>query len=283
MRNAMSLVSKFAFSAVLLASGLSSAHADLIVQYRGDHVTLNGSGVSTWNDQAAAVVQDATQGTSTAQPTYHATGFGDANRGYLSFDGTDFLTAVNLFNGGSARTVVVVYRDAALSVGQVRTLVSEAPSSPTTGTVFDIESRNDSLKGSPYLLGWNQDVNSAVAPVAGRITFAVASYDTTDKIRLAWAFEEGAVASAFSAATLNTANASFLIGKSGATGYARPMYGDIAEVRVYNTALSNAEQATLIASLQNYYYVPEPATLALFALGGVSMVGAAIRRRRTVA
>jgi hypothetical protein len=58
--------------------------------------------------------------------------------------------------------------------------------------------------------------------------------------------------------------------------------GDIAEIRLFNTVLTEAERATVEAELQAAYGapIPEPSTLALAALGTLGLVGYAWRRWR---
>ena len=262
----------------LLATALTpNARADMIAWYRGDQATTNGTLVTSWTDQATSDgQQNATdKDTPLRDPVYHASGFGTLDRAYLEFTGSDYLeTASGFFSGVNPRTIAVAYRVDAAGTNKACTVAGQID--PSNYKSFFMQSRGLSGPGSPYLAGWNSDLSSGIAPVAERITFAVGSYNGTTGL-LTWAFEDGTTSSVSDAKPWNTTSVAFRIGAD-TSALDRVMFGDIAEVRVYNTALTPAEHNALIQELQDYYYVPEPGTSLLLALGGLAL----IRRRRTV-
>lgn len=67
-------------------------------------------------------------------------------------------------------------------------------------------------------------------------------------------------------------------GGAGAPNVLWPMFGDIAALRVYDTALDAASLSAAETSLSNTYLTPEPGSLSVLCIGGLGLL--ARRRRR---
>jgi hypothetical protein len=243
-------------------------------------VTTDGSGlVSDWENQGV-LTSDATQATAASRPLYVASDPAFNNQPSLSFDGSNDilrLSDASLTGTASGLTVFVVaqHRSAAASKGI-------------------LGASNGDYGGSSqwFLMQSTSTSNMAEVHRNSSLTSTVntGTLDTTGH-QYEMIYDGGAqtltqtVDGASSSTSAAFANVSYSILDIGGFWHAPTPPGsefgagdvNIAEILVYNTALSSADQATVADYLNNKYFpVPEPASLGLLAMGGLML----IRRKR---
>ncbi len=222
---------------------------------------------------------------------------------YISYSGGSGLTtsplAANggaLYTGGNDRSLATVYVTPVVNGGMNAFVAGQAPAA-TAGELtswYGIESRNNNVTGNPYVVtfgagtdlstnGNNTVGNPGNPPVAGQLTFALATYNATlngGTESLYWAYGlHGAVGSiSVSGIGLNTASYPFTVGSSGDGN--SPV--EVGNVVVWKTAPDSAAAIGEIQSLQAYYAsaTPEPSSLVVWSLGLVGLLLAARRRRK---
>lgn len=242
--------------------GVPDTIPDLFAWYRGDYgITLNGSNVSAWADQATASVQDATQGTAANQPPYVVT---DANYNGNSYvgplDGTaDYLTAGaaadwEFLHTGAGMTVAIVFRTGAL--GAIRRLFDNING---TSTALGITCLYTSA--SPAAL--SVVIGNGAAAVVSASTAASITADTTYRLIFRhatantpdWDLSLNGVTTTgnnLAAPGAGAAAATINIGRR--TGGVQYFNGSFAEIAVYNRAISDAEKTTLNDYLVTRYF-----------------------------
>ena len=178
----------------------TAARADVIAYYNADSIAASSTPaiINTWTDLTGNG-HNATSSFAGLNPVTQApTIYGSNTAGYVAFGNNhnylDFnlqgLATSSLFSGSSARTVVVAYENATGS-GSLNELAGESQTAGNNSW-FMVQARTSGVGGGgdPYLAGYNNDLSTATAPVANRITFAVASYDGTNA-NLSWAYGTG--------------------------------------------------------------------------------------------
>lgn len=242
--------------------GVPDTIPDLFAWYRGDYgITLNGSNVSAWADQAPATVEDAVQATAANQPPYVVA---DANYNGNSYvgplDGTaDHFTAGvaadwEFLHTGAGMTVAIAFRTGAL--GAIRRLFDNINGATTAlGITCQLTAASPAVL---YVISGNGAASVVSAGTAASITadttyrliFRHATANTPDwDLSLNGVTTTGnnlnAPAAGAAAATLN-------IGRRSAGG--QNFNGSFAEMIVYNRAISDAEKTTLNDYLVTRYF-----------------------------
>jgi len=233
----------------------------LVGHFRADlGVTDDGNGrASVWADQATADgSQDATTtAVSTARPTIHSSGFGVQNRAYLDFDGSDdrmFVSGNPFFTGGESRTMFAVYDfdvEPFLD-GPTHHIIGKAAPPNTVGTWFNLDIRNGG--DEPYLTVRNLDVQSNnVATLDGGINISMGMFDDdTDTITMTWLNNSQL---GISSGQLDTSPDDIGIGARASAAPSTFFGGKIAEVLVYDRALTAAELAQNADAFNQRYLV----------------------------
>lgn len=211
--------------------------AGLDAWYRGDKVTLNGTTVSTWNDQSGTS-NDATQGTAASQPLL----VNAVKNGLpvLRFDGVDDSLNITRPFTGSTQTIFFVAKTTDITNGSVVL---------TTSTVG----------GDRYIV---------IVPV-GTDLVRFAHYDPTvadsptgigTNFVLVTCIQNGTNGTAYLNGRSGTTNSGFstdntrtLDSIGGYTSAAFRMEGDIAEIVYYNRVLTDSERIIVEAYLNKKY------------------------------
>ena len=198
-------------------------------------ITLNaGTTVSSWNDKSGNGYH-ASQSTATNQPTYTYSALNSKN--VVRFDGGDELTALDsVVTGSTNRTVFVVFNSTG---GGTRYGVTLGDST-STGQSFGISQEIGVRVNSGYRT-WTTAVDSTHAIV----TIVLDGTSTTDLS--AWKNGSSLTTNLTSARTLNTA-AGFIVGNGTAGG---ELSGDVAEIIVYNSALSTSDRESVESYLSS--------------------------------
>ncbi len=280
------LARSLVIAVLICALSAGAARAGLIADFSADSLAGGPSptALNSWTNLVGGGQNATTTNSGQAAPSvygpgtagYSALATAGAGHAYVSFNGDGLATNSALFSGGADRTVVVVYQNNAYPGGTVYGLAGESGPQAANGDWFMLQSRTDVVSGDPYLAGDNSDVSLGQNPVVGQLTFAVASYDGTNA-GLSWAYGVTGVVSALSVAeSYSTNNVPFTIGFDYGGEFANDK---IAEVLVFNSALTTGQAQSEIQSLQQYYAsnVPEPST---FALAGIALIGLLVARRR---
>ncbi|MCC7193219.1 MAG: hypothetical protein IT444_10605 [Phycisphaeraceae bacterium] len=258
---------------------------------------INGR-VSQWDDQAIAVVQNATQGTASQRPLLTTANIGIlSNHPVLFFDGfgnptqsnRDFLSFTlanaNTYSGMTIFFVAQGTHDPLRSPenAAVQFVVASGGSSgsPSPGIrwAFGLGQLEPTAPaalgwagsgGSPHLgTGVNLDANELY----------ITSYVKTKGGGSGWSMEvNGAAVTSVADTTFPTGNFNGIIGaESTVLDYA--FTGYIAEILIYNRALSATEVDNVYDYLDSRYFTPEPASAALLVLMTLSCSGRRTWRR----
>lgn len=241
--------------------GVPDTIPDLFSWHRADlGITLNGSNVSAWADQATATVEDASQGVAGSQPPYVASDAGINNNAIIGpFDGSaDHLTAGvaadwEFLHTGTGMTIVLVFRTGAL--GSVRRLLDNNNGSGTAlGLTLQINAASPALawlnmgNGTTAVLSATTAA-SITASSVNYIVFRHATANTPDySFNLNGVTTTGnnsnAPGTGAAAATLNIGR------RSGSVQY---FNGDIAEMITYTRAIDDTEQTSLTDYITTRY------------------------------
>lgn len=192
--------------------------------------------VATWPDLSDG--NDAVQATGSLQPLYK-TGIQNSLP-IVRFDGTDdkMQCGASCFSGAGARTIVVVYYAAGtVPEGAIDPVCGQSNGEGPANTWCVIQSRA-SPQGDPYIAGYANDLGGPVIDNLWKI--ATLTFDGTT----ATSFKNGGQEATGDKSAWNTADIGFQLGVD--TGVVNQfLKGDIAEVVVYNAAISAADRATL--------------------------------------
>lgn len=271
----------------LLIAGQASATTLVtsgeVAHYRADQgFSTSGSGATTtytWQDLSGHG-NDATA-TGANGPTVTNT-FGINNLAALQFTtgggglNDTLMSAPSLFSGSGARTIFAVYKVDSGASSYTNPIAGPADGA-SADIWFSLQARL--VSGSdPYIAGYIDDVSRGAtgSTLAGGVEMATAAYDGSTAY-ITWDNTSSNYASGSYA--YNTGTGSFYIGTD---GYGNGFTGQIAELVVYNRALSGPEYAQNQQYFTDRYLttaaVPEPASFAMIGLGCVGLM--ARRRHR---
>jgi hypothetical protein len=195
-----------------------------------DTITLNGGTVSQWNDKSGNGY-NVSQSTASNQPTYTASALN--GKSVVRFDGGDELNGSATVVGGSTnRTVFVVFN--CNNFGTTPAYGVTLGDSTSNGESFGV-SREIAVRVNSGYRTWTTAVDSTHAIV----TIVLDGTSTTGLS--AWKNGSILTANLTSARTLNTA-AGFIVGNGTAGG---ELNGDVAEIIVYNSALSTSDRQSV--------------------------------------
>ena len=238
----------------------ASVHADLILQLKpADYNESTG----TWHDTSGNN-NDATQATADARPAL-VTGQTVNGSSVLRFDGWDYQALTSSITD-NALTIFAYLRPVS---GSLKAIVG--------GSSGDLEYR---IYSTPTPLR-QELVMQQVQKIATSFTdLSVTSFSSIslaiDKGENTYSFRlEGNSDGSGTSALIETIGGIHYVGAAlSAVEYFK---GDIAEIRIYNTAMSDTERSAVEAEfVASYQAIPEPASLSLLALGGLLL----IRHRR---
>ena len=210
------------------------------VRNTGGHPASDGDAVATWRDKAGTP-QDALA--QTGHPTY------DLHGGPFGQPVIDFSTlpVANLVTGSvQARTIVMVHRWDKTSSGTPAYLLDLRPGIPNS-YVWQVNFGGN----------WTVYVGDSTSPTSSIWDVRTGEWQITTFLGSSNASNPMHIFSRYT-------NNEFGLGK-------------MAEIRVYDTPLSQAERLEIVGELQQKWFVPEPTTLGLAFVG---VVGLAVRRRR---
>jgi len=195
-----------------------------------DTITLNGSTVSQWNDKSGNDYH-VSQSTASNQPTYTASALN--SKSVVRFDGNDELTngSATPVGGSTNRTVFVVFNSTAGSIAYGVVLGD----STSNGQSFGI-SREIAVRVHNGNRVWS---TGAINSTHSIVTIVLDGTSTTDLS--AWKNGSSLTASSTSAQTINTA-AGIIVGNGTVGGN---LTGDVAEIIVYNSALSTSDRQSV--------------------------------------
>lgn len=265
-----------AISGLLTASGHSAVITNLALWLKADAgVTTSGSTVTSWADQVVGSTE--TAGNNGTGPQFVASAIN--GQAAIRFDGNDRLWNNRVGTSpitGNAMTVFVVARRIG-AVANTSTAVFTQNGTPydynnTSNLVLAYEGpgtslstyRNGSLSNpgnpgnnNPYVFATVFDGSFNTAYLNGVAGATVASTGTFD-------FDH------------------IVLGQRYENGFTNGYNGDIAELLVYDRALTAAEQNEVGFYLAQKYsldttYVPEPSSAVLLGFGGLALI---IRRRK---
>lgn len=193
-------------------------------------ITLNSNTVSSWNDKSGNGYH-VSQSTATNQPTYTYSALNSKN--VVRFDGAnDVLTNTTdtPVGGSTNRTVFVVFNHNSGIIKYPFVLGN----STSTGQAFGI-SQEIAVRVNSGSRKWSTAVDSTHAIV----TIVLDGTSTTDLS--AWKNGSSLTVSSTAVQTINTA-AGFIIGNGPSGGN---LQGDVAEIIVYNSALSTSDRQSV--------------------------------------
>ena len=221
-------------------------------------VVTSGSSVSTWSDNSG-LSNNATQSTGTAQPTLISSAINSQSA--LSFNGTsDYLQMPSGFSNFSAgATEFVVVKPTAL---QVQNFVNLGTGGSTNYLQFENSSTSAVLEFVTNNGTTTSTTSSASAALtAGTAALVDVNFNGTNSAQI---FVNGVASGSAGTMTAmtNVNRTSNFIGQSQTgTGFCD---GEIAEVIVYNTALTTAQQQAVEAYLEARYGLKvNPPTLSV--------------------
>lgn len=269
----------FAFAALSMAAvGASAMPVTTGLQLWLDASTLSTSttAVSTWADQSGQG-RDATAAAAASTPTYVASNSLFSNRPTVSFDGGDFLDSVSAsvlgITGNGNRTIFFVFsQDSAAS----RNILGYGVNSGLA--LFDIAAAGQEISGhfhgTPF-------VNGTQTFSLNQMTVGAVRYDGSvfQTYQHDMTFNGQTSSTAY---VLNTGDSLFRIGGGLFSSY-NNFNGDIAEILVYNRALSDSELSAVDGYLNTKYTteaaaIPEPGSLVLLVAGLFGL--GAVRRKK---
>jgi len=204
--------------------------------------------VVTWYSQVGS--DNATQSTSGQQPKIMDNGviyrFNDLPTIYFIKSSSTYLSTTNsLFTGANSRSMWAVYKPNTTSTSVYA--VCGQSTGTTTGTWFVLQFRNHFATGDPYLAGFADDLTGGDA-ITTDPKIAAADYDGTTGILYK---NNGTEQSA--ARSYNTANVSFLIGKSLGFG-GEYCEGFISEIIVWGSSQSS-NKSDIFSNINTYYSI----------------------------
>ena len=195
-------------------------------------ITLNGSTVSQWNDKSGNNY-DVSQSTASEQPVYQSAALNSRN--VVRFDGINdgLLNTVDTPVGGSTnRTIFVVFNFTAF-IGPKYALTLGYNGGPF-GTAFGISQEIGVRVGDG-----NRVFNTSVDTTHAIVTIMLDGTSTSDLS--AWKNGSSLGVSSTVVRTLNTSSG---IGVGRSSGGAN-IQGDVAEIIVYNSALSTSDKESV--------------------------------------
>lgn len=218
---------------------------------KGTNTTTNGAAVSAWNNQLGAA-GNAAQGTSNNQPTYATSGIG--GRPAIRFLNTSFPQHMSgtITLSGALQTIFMVLNLDAHAAGNHRLLALP------TGTVDDLQT-GDCLIFDPNTTNdismlevvTTKSVASGLTAAANHILMF--KFDGTNSTSAV----DGSAGTSVGATVTHTA-AKYVLSagqNASATGYL-PVSMYLAEVAIYNAALSAPDVATVLAYMKTRYGIP---------------------------
>lgn len=236
--------------------------ANMVLWLRGDDLTFSSfmDPIPTWPDMSGAGnTAETVNNPSVPSPPLTSKDMVDFHHinghqaVYFGFDilgaqvPTQVSTAGALFTGTNGRTMYMVYELDGVFVPQVGNMGGQSFEPPVNGTWFTLFDRDDLGNGSPYMVGFNEDLSSNVAQAGDVPIVGSASYD-------------GAIASCAhndtevtGALTLNTTATFFCLGcnSSGSS----PFNGWLAEVIVYDAYHDATTRLAVINYLRTKYAI----------------------------
>jgi len=228
----------------------------------------DGQAVPVWTNKGPLVAANMTQGDSAKQPIYKT---GVANgQPAVRFDGiNDYIVglAANNYITASDFTLFTVFNAASLTRNEAGVWNNHKVVGDSAGYFGHLVSSNAPGAGLAYVYNYDGTADIVAAPINAGAWYAISSRHSGGSLfsRLN-AGAEGSTTSG------NTALLTGLLQVgSGEDGpyLDADFHGDIAEVLIYNTALSAADQSTVQEYLFAKYGVPEPSSAALLALCAV--------------
>lgn len=243
--------------------------SDLKVWFRADRgVTLNGSTVSAWADQAAlGGAQDMSQGTAAEQPTYVASDADFAGQPSLQFDGTtDKLIAATaadwtFMSNGLGLTVFLVCRVSADVASQLlldNNNGDVTASNSATGLVLQHQGgANDRFhlvitrSAAGAVVDALTSASSVVAPASGILVFRYLEGRADNEYDLRWNRTSHASGNSTNAPSASAPAGPLCIG---AQWFSEGLLfnGDIPELAMYTRYLSDTEVTQLEAYASRY-------------------------------
>lgn len=258
------------------------ADGSLFQDSGGSTPVTDGSAVGLWQDAAGNVSSaNASQATGSLQPTFHN---GVLNgKPVVRFDGAN--DELNIFAGatllGSAYTTFAVFNLSSIPITGVNGYDNPAIWMNPSG---DEGMSFKNPLGTPMVMSYSYPGTPAQSINTGQFTLAVAKLSggvASIQSAGAGSGNEGTVTSAPGGGVVG--GASLLIGMNYQHNYG--FNGDIAEVLIYDRALTTLEITAVNTYLDNKYAlglgltsVPEPSTVALVCGAGFLFLG--LRRRR---
>lgn len=195
-------------------------------------ITLNGSTVSQWNDKSGNDYH-VSQGTASNQPTYVESALNSKNTVRFDGAGDGLINTIDTPVGGSTnRTVFVVFNFTAF-IGPKYALTL-GYNGGALGTAFGISQEIAVRVGDG-----NRLFNTSVDTTHAIVTIMLDGTSTTDLS--AWKNGSSLGVSSTVTRTINTSSG-IGIGRSNGGAY---LQGDVAEVIVYNSALSTSDRESV--------------------------------------
>ena len=242
--------------------GIPDTIPDLFAWYRGDYgITLNGSNVSAWADQAPATAQDCSTAAAGNQPPYVVADANYNGHSYIGpFDGTaDYFTAGSasdweFLHTGAGMTVALVFRTGAL--GAIRRLFDNINGTSTALGITCLYTSASPAALSVVIGNGAATVVSAstaaslTATTTYRLIFRHATANTPD-----WDLSlNGVTTTGNNAAAPGTGAAAATLNIGRRTGAIQWFDGSFAEMAIYNRSISDAEKTTLNNYLVTRYF-----------------------------
>jgi autotransporter-associated beta strand protein len=197
----------------------------------GSGVTTSGSAVTTWVDQSGNTGRNATQATSTAQPTFVTSSATFAGQPVLQFDGGDWLSGTwRAASGAAQASMFAVHRLASSTGTQVPMMVGPGAASQGFGIGWNTSFFNSFLWGGAdaRINGFNS--NTVIH--AGTITGGTGSV---------WLNGQTATASGGSASLGNAYN----VGRGGNGSFNLRDGSQLAEIVIFESALGAGDVTTM--------------------------------------